>query len=248
MPPSPNDKLTGTGRPPRILVADDHAINRMLALRQLQALGFLVDTVKTGREAVEAMKVAPYDLVFMDCHMSGMDGFEATREIRRHEGAARRTPIVALTASVTDRHLCLTAGMDDFSLKPVSQTEMLRLVRRWIFEVGTPPIDAAKIELLRQTSAGLVGELVEIYIDDAPARIAAIRDAVTRRDAPALASSAHALRGSSGNVGATRVLSLCAKLEDIGRAGGTDGAADLVEDLTVEYERATRALRELQPE
>ncbi len=206
-----------------------------------------MDLAETGLEAVDAMKRSTYDLVFMDCNMPEMDGFDATREIRRHEGTARRTPIVALTASVIgrDRQLCLNAGMDDFSLKPVSQTEMLRLLRRWIYEAGIPPIDAAKIDLLRQTSADLVGELCEIYIADTPARIMVILNAVIRRDAPALASSAHALRGSSGNVGATRIVSLCAKLEEIGRAGGTGGAAELVDELNVEYACAVRALREL---
>lgn len=244
---SPDESAGVPGRQGRILVADDHAINRLLAKRQLLALGFTVDEAETGREALEAMARQTYDLVLMDCHMPEMDGFEATRAIRDREGANRRTPIVALTVTVDrlDRDACLAAGMDDFAAKPVSHSALLRLLKRWIFEAGTPAIDAAKIEVLRQTTAGLVGELIGIYIDDAPRRIAAIRDAVKRGDAPGLAESAHALRSSSGNVGAKRVVELCASLEAIGRSGGTAGAPELVEELMVEYARAVRALRGL---
>jgi two-component system sensor histidine kinase/response regulator len=233
-------------RPVRILVADDHAINRLLARKQLQALGFTVDVVETGLEAVEATRRTNYDLILMDCHMPEMDGFEATRAIREHEGTTRHTPIVALTASVAgkDRHLCLTAGMDDFALKPVTAAEMKRLLERWIFAI--PALEPSKIALLRQTSAGLMGELIEIYATDTPQRVEALRDALTHGDAKALAASAHYLRSSSGNVGAMRVFDLCGKLEMIGRAGDMNGAAALVEELAVENERAIRELRELE--
>ncbi len=244
---SPDESAEVPGRAGRILVADDHAINRLLAKRQLLALGFTVDEAETGREALEAVARQKYDLVLMDCHMPDIDGFEATRAIRDREDANRRTPIVALTVTVDrrDRDACLAAGMDDFAAKPVSESELLRILNRWIFGAGTPVIDAAKIEVLRKTAAGLVGELIGIYVDDAPRRIAAIRDAVKGGDATRLAASAHALRSSSGNVGATHVVELCASLEAIGRAGGTAGAPELVEELMVEYPRAMRALRGL---
>jgi two-component system sensor histidine kinase/response regulator len=244
----PDEPAAVPGRPRRILVADDHAINRLLVRRQLLALGFTVDEAETGREVLEAMAHQTYDLVLMDCHMPEMDGFEATRAIRDREGTSRRTPIVALTVTVnrSDRDACLAAGMDDFASKPVPDSELLRILNRWIFEVGTPVIDAARIEVLRQTTAGLVDELIGIYIEEAPRRIAAIQDAVRGGDAAGLAAAAHGLRSSSGNVGATRVVELCGSLEAIGRAGGTAGAPELTEELMVEYARARRALRGLE--
>ena len=244
---APDESAGLPGRPVRILVADDHAINRLLARRQLLALGFIVDEAETGRDALDAMTRHAYDLVLMDCHMPEMDGFEATRAIRDREGPNRRTPIVALTVTVDprDRDTCLAAGMDDFASKPISESELIRLLNRWIFEAGKPVIDAAKIEILQQTKAGLVDELIDIYIDEAPRRISAIREAAGSDDARGLAASAHALRSSSGNVGATRVAEICGSLEAIGRGGGTVGAPELTDQLMVEYARAMRALRGL---
>ncbi len=235
------------GRTARILVADDHIVNRRLTQRQLQTLGFSVDIVETGREAVDAMSRAPYDLVFMDCNMPEMDGFEATEEIRRREGAARHTPIVAFTASVTgpERDRCLQSGMDDIALKPITEADLRRVLQRWVFDAAAGVLDPAKLELLRELSGDLVRDVIAIYLEDAPSRIAAIHDAISRGDAASLASSAHGLRSSSGNVGAKRMLEICTRLEELGRTGSIDGAADLGKVLDVEFERTTRALREV---
>jgi CheY-like chemotaxis protein len=231
----------------RILVADDHAINRQLAKRQLGALGCTVDVVETGREALEAVMRAPYDLIFMDCHMPEMDGWEATEEIRRHEGESRHTPIIALTASAagSERGRCLEAGMDDFIDKPMSESGLMRVLNRYIFEGARPPIDTSKLDVLRQMNATLVREIIEIYLADTPRQIAAIRDAVAEGNPKLLASAAHLLRSGSANLGASHVLDLCIKLEDLGRAGRMDGAGELVEQLASEYERASHALQKL---
>ena len=116
----------------RILVAEDNRINVMLATALLGKLGHRVDTVANGREALEALARAPYDLVLMDVHMPEMDGLEATRRIRLAESTGRRRgrlPIVALTASTLegDRQICVDAGMDDFLAKPLNP-EILRSV------------------------------------------------------------------------------------------------------------------------
>jgi CheY-like chemotaxis protein len=116
----------------RILVAEDNRINVMLATALLTKMGHRVDTVANGREALEALARAPYDLVLMDVHMPEMDGLEATWRIRQAESTGRRRgrlPIVALTASTLegDRQVCIDAGMDDFLAKPLNP-EMLRAV------------------------------------------------------------------------------------------------------------------------
>ncbi|MBN8729572.1 MAG: response regulator [Acidobacteria bacterium] len=111
-------------RPLRVLVAEDNAINQVLAKRMLERRGHMVDVAGNGRAAVEAVTRERYDLVLMDVQMPEMDGFEATREIRRLEAAAnggKRLPIVAMTANAMegDREQCLAQGMDAYLPKPV---------------------------------------------------------------------------------------------------------------------------------
>ncbi|MFO0645671.1 MAG: response regulator [Polyangiales bacterium] len=115
-----------------MLVADDNAINRKVALALLERFGCRVDLVTNGLEAVEAVEAARYDLVFMDCHMPVLDGYSASRRIRAAEGTTKRTPIVALTAVATDedRTRFTEAGMDDFLAKPLLPDALERMLAR----------------------------------------------------------------------------------------------------------------------
>jgi len=129
----------------RILVVEDNPINQKILVRLLERRGLTVDTVSNGRDAVGMVLNKHYSIVFMDCQMPEMDGYQATGEIRSHEGqrARPRTPIVAMTANAMagDRELCLRAGMDDYLSKPLTMPELEGVLSNWCLAAttGTAP-------------------------------------------------------------------------------------------------------------
>ncbi len=117
----------------KALVVEDVKVNLMLMNRILEKYGCAVSAAMNGKEAVAALRQNKYDIVFMDCQMPEMDGFEATRQIRIDEGSGRRTVIVALTAGAMsgDRERCIAAGMDDYLNKPIKQEQIADMLRKW---------------------------------------------------------------------------------------------------------------------
>src|SRR5271157_662046 len=117
----------------RVLVAEDNVVNQKVAVRMLEGLGLRADVAANGRETVRIFELLPYDLVLMDCQMPEMDGYEATREIRRREGPGRHVAIIAMTADAMAgcREQCLEAGMDDFVAKPVALEALFEILQRW---------------------------------------------------------------------------------------------------------------------
>jgi signal transduction histidine kinase/ActR/RegA family two-component response regulator len=144
MPVEPVAEAGGGARPvrARVLVAEDNPVNQVVAAEMLLRLGCRADLVGNGREAVEALKKLPYDMVFLDCHMPEMDGFDACRAIRADEAGGRRVPVIAMTASALkgDREKCLAAGMDDYLPKPVRLADLGNVIRHWLpAEAGGGP-------------------------------------------------------------------------------------------------------------
>ncbi len=136
-PPIPDPYNTPTpswATPPFVLVAEDSQINQIVATRVLERCGCRVRVVGDGAQALEALATQHYDAVLMDCQMPGMDGYEATAELRRREQGARRTPVIAMTAHAMtgDRERCIDAGMDDYISKPVRHADLAETLRRWI--------------------------------------------------------------------------------------------------------------------
>jgi PAS domain S-box-containing protein len=247
----------------RILVAEDNSVNQKVALRQLERLGYAADAVANGIEVLEALERIPYDVVLMDCQMPEMDGYEATKEIRKREGDLRRTPIIAMTANALDgdRERCVAAGMDDYISKPVKREALSAAIERWTVDrrpaasldvsqsieaTSASGIDAGVIAELRglqsPTDPDFFNHLIEMFIEETPHRLAAIREALAKSNPEALAHEAHALMGSSAHLGATRMDALCEILQEQGRAGSISGAAPLLAVLEEEFERVRKAL------
>ncbi len=141
----PRKNLAGrfTNRSLRVLVADDNVVNQTVARRILERLGVRTDVAANGREAVDMVQLLPYDMVFMDCQMPELDGYEATREIRRREGPSRHVTIIAMTAEAIEgsREQCLAAGMDYFISKPVKLDDLVQALEKWSCEA--PALSAA---------------------------------------------------------------------------------------------------------
>jgi CheY-like chemotaxis protein len=139
--------------PRRVLLAEDNVVNAKLAVRLLERLGCRVDVASNGHEALKMVQSIPFDIVFMDCQMPEMDGFEATRAIRAWERTSRtaaspatRLPIVALTANAMqgDRERCLTAGMDDYITKPLARSDLARVLEASKPRTPSPATDQAE--------------------------------------------------------------------------------------------------------
>jgi CheY-like chemotaxis protein len=133
----------------RVLLAEDNAVNRKVALRQLEKIGLSADTVTDGHQVLEALEKQPYDVILMDCQMPGLDGYQTTREIRKREAAAgkggARVYIVAMTANalVGDREECIGAGMDDYIVKPVEVSKLSAALSRGSEHVLTAVLKSA---------------------------------------------------------------------------------------------------------
>jgi PAS domain S-box-containing protein len=255
--PPPAERGVGDRTRGRILVAEDNPINQLVAVRLLESLGYVVETVRTGWQAVEAMRQGHYDLVLMDCHMPELDGFAATAAIRRDEaGRGQHTPIVAVTADalVGDAEKSLAAGMDDYLAKPITLERVEAVVGQWMADSGSADRSEDAREALdlrflatlkdlgRRSQPQLLTRLLTLYLQEVPSQLAALRDAVAQGDAGRVEELAHSLKGNSEQVHATRMTSLCAALHQAGSHRDLGQAAAQVADLTREFVRVRAAL------
>ncbi len=228
--PAPTKDVVTTAHPcagdGRLLLAEDNPVNQKVAQLTLQRLGYAVDVVGDGAQALAALATGSYDAVLMDCQMPVMDGFAATQELRSREAGGRRTPVIALTASAmaSDRERCLQAGMDDHLSKPLRSEDLAVVLRRWVLGTGERALDPDVLAGLRELGSRIVEEVLGLYLVDADERLAALKSAA---DAGTTLAAAHALKGGSGDVGATRVQSLASELETRARAGQLPEPAQL---------------------
>jgi two-component system sensor histidine kinase/response regulator len=242
-----------------ILLAEDNIVNQKVATRQLQKLGYRVDVVSNGKDAVEALGRTPYDLVFMDCQMPEMDGYEATAEIRRREGRTKRTPIVAMTAHALegDREKCIAAGMDDYISKPVKVEELQRLLDSYCLKVGVAEVELVAavptVDVVRMREAmgeaEEFSEIRDIYLTQMSENLEKLESAVLSQDFNAVELIAHNCCGTSANCGMTAVVAPLRALEKAGREHRLEGLSQLTAQTKLEFKRIQQFLEDeaLQP-
>jgi PAS domain S-box-containing protein len=252
--PSPPAACAAAARP-RILVADDSEVGRLVLVRTLERLGYDVVAVEDGLQAVEACARGSFAAVLMDARLPVLDGLEATARIRAAESAGVRTPIVAVTASAldADRARCREAGMDDFVSKPVALEELQRVLGRWVRRPPQsgpadeePSLDRTALDDLRGLAADgsgrVLDEVVRLFLSRVPQRLASMTEAARAGDAATLENLAHALKTSCANVGARRMSALCERLEEAGRSGALAEVPGWLEAATRELAVVRREL------
>ena len=242
-----------------VLIAEDNPVNQTVAKAMLEKLGHRMILADDGREAVAAFKEYPPDLVLMDCQMPEMDGYEATAAIRAWEADNRRepTPIVALTANALkgDRETCLQAGMTDYLAKPYSLADLRIAVNRAYSgnsslgsSVGenspSEAVDQHAVEELKAFDNGLLfKDLVETYVENSTELLEELDSGLRAKDLERIRKAAHTLKGSSGQLGAAAVVSICIDLRETTTAGDVPGTRKLVRDLKKQHAAALQALQ-----
>lgn len=236
-----------------VLLAEDNQINQRLAAAVLQRRGHRVVVVDNGRKAVEAVGREPFDAVLMDIQMPEMDGLEATAEIRRRErlaGAARRLPIIAVTAHAMpdDRRLCLDAGMDAYVPKPINVSQLLAsiaeavaLCGRWCGEIDAaasspdrrPPAAFGEVTALEGTAGDrdLLCEVLALVVDSWPADRKHLEAACREARLDVLARAAHNYQGAMGNIAAREALQQAMSLESAALENDPGAAAEALNGL-----------------
>ncbi|MDP9010747.1 MAG: response regulator [Pseudomonadota bacterium] len=248
----------------RILLAEDNLVNQKVARGALEKIGYKVDVVSNGAEAVSAWETGRYHIILMDCQMPVMDGYQATREIRRREDGTSHIPIIALTADAMQgaEQQCREAGMDDYLTKPLDRAQLSERIARHLASAGagskvvsTPasfpppaadadaPVDWVKFMQVTDGDQKFAQELVQLFIDSGDAALRDISAALDRGDLAAIGSAAHSFKGSSASISAQPASAAAGRLEQAARAGAVDQVPELEEQLRRELGRVMQYLR-----
>ncbi len=258
------DPELGRTHPLRILLAEDNVVNQKLAVRLLEKLGYRADVVGNGLEVLAALERQSYDLLLSDVQMPEMDGLEATREIVRRWPMGERPWIVAMTAEAMagDRERCLEAGMNDYVAKPIRPEELVAAIMRSPSPAGRTPttvdavagdgdgaaIDVGTLRRFAETMGdddpGFVQEMIDEFLADAPALVAAMRDGLATVDAEGVRRAAHTLKSNANTFGAHDLGTRCAALESQAKEGDLTGVATELAAIAKAWEQVREGLPE----
>ncbi len=244
----------------RVLVVDDHPVNREVLVRQLDILGLSADTAEDGIEGFEMWSAGEYSAVLADIHMPRLDGYGLARRIRDAEvqqGAGKRVPFIAVTANALkgEEERCLDLGMDAYITKPVSMQRLRMTLERWL-SISGGAADSARAQN-REGEAAIDPSVLGAWLSEDPAAIAAlltkfsasaveaeaeIRASAIKGNLRAAAAAAHKLNGAARAVGAKDVAKVAAVIERAGKAGDKAACNDALGPLATELRRAVAAI------
>jgi two-component system sensor histidine kinase/response regulator len=247
----------------RILLAEDNLVNQKVASRLLEKLDYRTEIVGDGRAAIAAWKNGNFDLILMDCQMPVMDGYEATREIRKLEEGKRHIPIVALTAHAMkgDEEKCRAAGMDEYLTKPLDRIKLEACLEQLLPSTGvagfmpiiespaeadTPvqhPVDWEALLAFIDGDIAFACELVKSYVGTGDKALAVVAAALSTGDHSTMRDAAHVLKGASANLRASAATSAAGQLEAAAISGHATHIPRLAEKLTVEVRRTIEYLQ-----
>ncbi len=238
----------------RVLVAEDNEVNQLVIETMLTKRGLVVDIANDGADALAKLAHGTYAAVFMDCQMPNLDGYETTGRIRAEERDSERLPVIAMTAHAMagDRERCLQAGMDDYMSKPLRPEVLDEVLERWL---GVAPdggvaaaapeaaavdalIDEARMRTFRDDYPDIVDQLLDLFLQSTPPLLDELRAAVDGGDGEELRRTAHKLKGSCQNIGATFMATLCRALET-----GEGDADERLNELEGAFATTETALR-----
>jgi signal transduction histidine kinase/CheY-like chemotaxis protein/HPt (histidine-containing phosphotransfer) domain-containing protein len=237
-----------------VLLVDDHPVNRMLLLRQVNTLGYAAETANDGLHALEVWKARRFGIVITDCNMPNLDGYELARRIRALEaGAGKRVPIIACTANAMrgEAEKCLAAGMDDFLGKPIELRQLLKKLDEWLPVAGAgdlPPMDEpppiatlpSRAPVMKPVGPVDLALIAETFGDD-PSSLNSIlsalrtaneqdaellRQAVLAKDLKQVNYAAHRMYGAGEMIGARDFSNVCQLLERGSRTGDWSAIGD----------------------
>lgn len=249
----------------KILVVEDNIVNQKVTSGMLKLLGCHADMVDNGRKAIEAVQHGNYDLIFMDCQMPEMDGYQTTSRIRALENGKQHVPIIAVTAHSWGNYgaKCLAAGMDDYLAKPIEKYALIAMLDMWLGKnhqqpvrpaasgsiqdsnMGArykEPVDHNKLKQLQEILGDEFSGVIDIFIEDTLGRINDILDKLSRGDIEAISSLAHVIKGSSSNLGATVMPELCKELMTSIRNKEIDNIEEQVVSIQEEFGRIQETL------
>ncbi len=222
----------------KVLLVEDYPVNQVFAQKLLTKFGFTnIELAENGAEALKKYRAQGYDVIFMDCQMPEMDGYQTTMKIREIEtDTPLQTPIIAMTANAMmgDREKCLKSGMDDYISKPL-RAEHLRAILQGLFTlseeaaattpltrkatvmapvaVDTPAVDLEQLRVFTNGDLEEEKALGELFLEQAGEIITALKDSISAGKNDAWKSAAHRFKGSSGNLGAMKLHHLCKRAE-----------------------------------
>ncbi len=238
------------------LVVDDVTLNQAVATKMLEKIGISTKAVSSGREALDLLHKERFDMVFMDCNMPEMDGFETSSIIRNSpHPATAAIPIIAMTASTMkgDMEKCLKAGMNDYLPKPIIPQQLVDVVGRWAQthastrqqnQIAPPPrkpvVDPQIIEQLLSLvplahRSNLIGELFESFATMLPPSLEKMRSALTQEDRKTIRLEAHKIKSVGAALGAARFAAVCQTLEDMPPTTAITDITSCFEQMSQEF-------------